>query len=550
MIRGPMPDVSVSGRAVEQPLLHARDSLLSRARTAPPVQIAAVAATLGALVLYAATMMPGLSFGDEAEMQTAPYLLDVPHPTGYPLFVLLGRLWLFLEPFGRVVWRLNLLDAVISSLAVGLCVLLAGRLGARAVPALVAGLTLATAGTVWSEASAADVNAFHMLLVGLLVYLAVRWRDERRDRWFLLFGLTAGLSVTNHLLALGALAVLGPAVLLTGWRRLLARPLLVPAAALLGVIGLSPYLFIPIRVALSPATAYPALRTLDGLWNHINGAAYRGDMRFLSADSVATTLRDLPHLLGYVVAQSNVLVPAAALVGFVVLARRDRWAAATTLGLLVVTLDLFAGYRGDLPHYLLVGWLVLALWAGVGVDALARGVTGLLARRPRAGIRARPASGVDARPASGIRAQPRVAAGLAALALLVPIGTGVTGFGAHDLHADHLGDQFVEEVLDFLPANAVLFTYWDAGEPLHYATCVEGRRSDVLILAPDDWVSFRPCAQISPVTALDWAGPCSRWRTRVAAWDRSRAATGRPTSRASRSRTGAGPPTGSPSSWR
>src|SRR5450759_4703222 len=65
-----------------------------------------------------------------AEMQKAPPALDIAHPTGYPTYVLLGKLWSFL-PIGSVAFRMNLLSAVYAAVAVGLTVLILGRLGVR-----------------------------------------------------------------------------------------------------------------------------------------------------------------------------------------------------------------------------------------------------------------------------------------------------------------------------------------------------------------------------------------------------------------------------------
>src|SRR5258706_4011152 len=72
---------------------------------------AAAIAVFGiALVVYVRTLLPGPSFGDWAEMQFIPAQLGIPHPTGYPLYVLLG--WLFsLVPIGSWAYRADLLSA-------------------------------------------------------------------------------------------------------------------------------------------------------------------------------------------------------------------------------------------------------------------------------------------------------------------------------------------------------------------------------------------------------------------------------------------------------
>src|SRR5258708_36088461 len=75
-----------------------------------PAGVAAVGVFAVAFVVYLRTLLPGPSFGDWAEMQFIPAQLGIPHPTGYPLYVLLG--WLFsLVPIGSWAYRADLLSA-------------------------------------------------------------------------------------------------------------------------------------------------------------------------------------------------------------------------------------------------------------------------------------------------------------------------------------------------------------------------------------------------------------------------------------------------------
>jgi hypothetical protein len=491
--------MGVARTAMQRERVQAMDPAASVQRLAG-VHLAAIAAFGFGLLVYVPTLLPGVAFGDWAEMQTAPLLLEIPHPTGFPLYVLLGRLWLLVEPFGSVAWRMNLFAAVVVAGAAAVATLTAARLGARPVLALAGGMLLAITGTVWDAATAAEVNGLHLFLVSLLVFLAVRWRDEQRPREILLGGLLAGLAVSNHLLALAADAVVVPLALWAGRRTLVRRPWLVPAAGALSLVGLAPYLFIPIRVALSAPIEYPALRTFSGIWDHITGVAYRRDMHVLSGDSVANVVRDLPGLAAYAVGEVGtvgIVALVLSVVGLAVLCRRDPWAAGLTLALLAITLDLFVGYRGDLPHYLLAGWLVVAIWAALGFEAIARTIETLLAH---------------ARRRSAARS---VLFPVVPLALVVPLLAGLVNLPAHDRSADDTAPRFVDTVLANLPPNAIVFTYWDAGEALHYAECVEHRRPDVDVIAPDDWVSFRPCTGMTadlalrsgrPLYALAYAG--------------------------------------------
>src|SRR5215213_3410575 len=112
-----------------------------------------LALTLGALALYMATLLPGIGSGDTAEFQRVAPTLGVAHPTGYPLYTMLGWLWSHLPLGGTPAWRMNLFSAATAALAVGALFLAARALGqARSVAAAVA-LTLAVSSTFWSQAT-------------------------------------------------------------------------------------------------------------------------------------------------------------------------------------------------------------------------------------------------------------------------------------------------------------------------------------------------------------------------------------------------------------
>ena len=54
------------------------------------------------------------------ELITAAHELGVAHPPGYPLFTLLGKLFIVAIPWANPAWRMNLLNALLSAAAGGL----------------------------------------------------------------------------------------------------------------------------------------------------------------------------------------------------------------------------------------------------------------------------------------------------------------------------------------------------------------------------------------------------------------------------------------------
>src|SRR5436305_7811001 len=74
---------------------------------------------VAAAALYIVTLAPTVMPGDYAEFQFSAAILGVPHPTGYPLYILLGKLFTLL-PVGDVAYRVNLSSAIYMAGAVGM----------------------------------------------------------------------------------------------------------------------------------------------------------------------------------------------------------------------------------------------------------------------------------------------------------------------------------------------------------------------------------------------------------------------------------------------
>ena len=122
-----------------------------------------------------------MDLGDPGDLQAAVAALGVPHPTGYPLFVLAGWLWVHLVPVGTVAYRLNLLVAVFGALAVSLTYLLALRLTRRHLPALGGALLFGLSHTFWTQTSISEVYTLNAVFVAAVLYLLVRWGQSRVD---------------------------------------------------------------------------------------------------------------------------------------------------------------------------------------------------------------------------------------------------------------------------------------------------------------------------------------------------------------------------------
>ena len=54
---------------------------------------------------------------DTAELQGVPYILGITHPTGFPLYVMLGYVWSHAIAISTVAWRMNAMSGIAIAVA-------------------------------------------------------------------------------------------------------------------------------------------------------------------------------------------------------------------------------------------------------------------------------------------------------------------------------------------------------------------------------------------------------------------------------------------------
>lgn len=441
----------------------------------PPLLAAAVA-----VGLTVATMLPGVAFWDTGEFQVVAPLMGTAHSPGYPTYVLLGWLAnLLLAPFGEPAFRLNLFSGLCVAAGAALIVVLVQRLTGRAMVGVAAGVGLAASPLAWRLGTHAEPHALHLAFVALLLVLLVGWELARKrqavhaDRWLVAAAAAFGLADGNHSLTL----LLAPSIglyVLAVQPSIIRRPRLIAAcvAAALGALALV-YLELPIRAGILRAPlVYGRPDTWEGFWYIFFAQQFQG--------AVSGPLSDLPRKAADLVTLANQQLGALALflpAAFIItLGRYPRFALLT--GLATVTTWLFsASYaNADISRYymgpLLMAWAWLGILAGVAVelvlDVAARrshessGETDRLARRPRPGQ--------------------ALALVLAAL-LVLPTVLAIPGrYRQLDESGDVGAAIWVDAALDRIAQNAVVVSWWSYSTPLWYATLVQGRRPDILVV--------------------------------------------------------------------
>lgn len=154
---------------------------------------------LGFLAIYIRTAAPSVLSGDSAEFQFAAPLLGVPHPTTYPLYMLLGKLATLAIPFGDLAWRVTLVSAIGAALAVALAFVLARRAAYSTPAATIGALALGFTPGLWNAATMTEVYGVLMLLLAGLAYLLVAsWPHSLEPRRTLLIPSHVRQGDTRH----------------------------------------------------------------------------------------------------------------------------------------------------------------------------------------------------------------------------------------------------------------------------------------------------------------------------------------------------------------
>jgi len=223
-------------------------------------RISVFAAGLGvaglAFLLYLWTLAPTVLYYerpallDAAMLQSHVYALGITQPTGYPTYTMLAHLFTYL-PFGDPAYRANLASAVFGAAAVFFLFLAGLRLSRRILAAAVGALSFAVGNTFWSQAIIAEVYTMNALFVSLVVLVLLVWRDARDDHYLLASAFLMGLSLTHHLTSGLLLPTAALFVLAVDCRTLLKRRLVLKGAGLF-VLGLTPYLYLPVRALMRP----------------------------------------------------------------------------------------------------------------------------------------------------------------------------------------------------------------------------------------------------------------------------------------------------------
>ncbi len=462
------------------------------------------------LSVYIISMAPSVGFTDAGELAGACYSLGVAHPTGYPLFVLLGFVWSHLPIPLSVIAKLNLFAAVCTAFSTvfvfRLSLLLIGSVlhqpstsqgaiedkavapkkrreksalnksvsstaspvdkdptsGVAAnalsdtfvsVLSAATALSYAFARTVWSQATSIEVYSLHLCLMTLSLWLSVDAVMSGSKLKMRFAALSLGLCFTNHLTTI---LIIVPILGLYFYRpgelfrvdRVRVREFLILLLIIMSCSVL--YASLAWNSNSGPWFNWGAVhRGWEQFSYHVFGKQYSIWMFSDEKGAVSKQFKVFLGLIGPNTAYVGVLLSVVGLWFTMRLKQLRSYALFLSL-LIICGVAYSVNYSiHDIDSYFLSAYTALTLSAGMGLALVLR------YRKT-----------------------------FAAAAFVLPLILLLTNWKENDQHDNTLVREYVHMMVDPLPKNAILFSQqWDYFcSAFWYMQQVEGYRPDVVLI--------------------------------------------------------------------
>lgn len=260
--------------------------------------------------IYLITLAPGVVQIDSGELSAVAATLGIAHPTGYPLFTLIGFIFTQIFPFTSKIFVLNVLSALYTLggfffiIKINQIVLKnlkpeikkdkkskkkiesPSELSEKQLTliAVIGALTIAFSRTFWLQSTSVEVYSLHILLISASIYFFLKAHfkktekksneEEKIGKDWLIFAFIFGLSFTNHMTSI--LLIPGFAYLYfkrNGFNSSSFKKILVMLIPFLAALLI--YLYLPISASKNPAINWGNPVNWENFKRHIMGWQYQ-----------------------------------------------------------------------------------------------------------------------------------------------------------------------------------------------------------------------------------------------------------------------------------
>jgi hypothetical protein len=443
-----------------------------------------IAVFIISMVLYSLTLAPGVTFIDSGELAAVCSTLGISHPSGYPLFTLLGFLWTHIPLPLTKIFMLNLMAAISTAAS---CVVFFNIIymvikylshnriektvkqkqkpdkiiqsyhstipeSRLLVLSFIVAQIYSFSLTVWAQSNAIEVYSLQLLLFNLilLTFLKAITATEKKIKWFFGAAFIIGLGFSNHLTTMFILPALlflflkqpqEPFVLNKDKLKILTYSLVFM------LLGMSFYLYLPIRSASLPEFNWGWVhRSISKFYYHFQGKQYQVWM-FSGSEVFLSNFMKFLKLLPYQFAVIGLIPMIWGFVQCFKICKELFWFfIVIILFYLLYTLNYSIP---DIDNYFLPVFIPLIIFTAIGIWSI-----------------------IDRFPKT-----------LPAF-IIIPLISLFINYPANDESNDCLVEEYTRIMIDNLEPNAIIFSAeWDYFvSAFWYLQKVEGLRPDIVLI--------------------------------------------------------------------
>ncbi len=347
---------------------------------------------LFAFIIYVLTLAPTVGFIDTGELAVSCLTLGISHPTGYPLFTIIGHVFSFI-PIGDGIYNLNLFSALLGAIAVcEFFFLMVFLLSDFILPkdiikkfkdntiskdfrnlnvyfiSLASSLILAYSITFWNISNGIEVYALHILFLVTVNFAFLKAcyytinNNPFKERYWILFAFVLGLSFSNHMTTI----FLAPSSIffyfaVNGFNKLSFKRILILSVPFF--LGLSVYVYFPLRANEAIVSwGYPV--NLTNMYRHISGKQFSVWM-FTSTDVMA---KQIKRFMDFYPKDFFYIPLLLSIPGLISIYNFHKKFFYFTLILFVFNVFYASNYDiHDIESYFVLTYITTAIWSGFGI---------------------------------------------------------------------------------------------------------------------------------------------------------------------------------------
>ncbi len=310
------------------------------------------------LFIYTLTLAPGITARDSGEFITAIKTLGIPHPSGAPLYVILGKVFAYF-PFGSFPERVNFMSAFFGALSIVMVYLIyrisfPKRIEGAILSSLIFGMSL----SFWMNTTRAEVYTLKIFLLLSSFYFLLS-KNGKRKKFSLLF---LGLAASVHTASL----ILFPLYLYPFKKEDLIRFL---KSIPYFFIGLLPYIYLPLRSIFHPVLSWGNPHTLRGFYKYLSASRYGQELFKISPYLFLVHIKEF-----FIHLRSEYFPPLLlfAFIGFLYFIKSREKEKYFFFSLFFIDLSFFSSLPSVISHMYLLSYLVVAIWIGYGIEKVVK----------------------------------------------------------------------------------------------------------------------------------------------------------------------------------